>query len=139
AVTMSCATQQARALNMVTASNHLTGELMALVVMHEAVGCGYQYPSSDAKLDTADLDAELTWAYTQHEIAKTPPTSGSIAPLIGTPAYENNGKIAREVKAAYALFDSYRNLKESLTSVYNIKTAALIINKLFWVPLVGPI
>lgn len=131
AVARSCAVQRARTLNTVTAVNHLTGELLAVVVLHEAVGCRKASKSEEGRQDTAQLDTALLAGKKAHDVLEP----GTGIPVTGTPAYDD---VHSEVYAVYALLDGYKALKQWLVYVYGTKAVGLFLEKLKVVPIVGP-
>lgn len=151
AVAMSCSVQRARTLNAVTAVNHLTGELLAVVVLQESFG-GWKAGSGEAR-DTEAEDDELR---TAKEIAPNVKTdfddfsfpkdiikffkvfdestqshdfAAKLALALAgfnearTPAYNS---VKKSVKSDNALLDAHRELKKTLALLYRLKAKALL-------------
>jgi hypothetical protein len=133
AVAVAAALQDARTLNTITAANHLTGELLALVVIHEAIGCRYENRDQDGPQDTTSLDNQMMAEWVTHEMRKIP-------------AQRPDGKLTsfddvqgKKVYAVYALLDSHKDLKQSVLTVYRIRNLGLLCLALQDVPYVGPV
>jgi len=105
----SAAQWHARGLNAITAANHQIGEMVSLLVLHEAVG-GRRIGRVVG--DTRRADAQLDAAYDSARQAGC-----------ATPAY-STVREQRGVRAEMTLLDAKRNLKEKLTHVYIAKIAA---------------
>lgn len=149
AVALSCAVQNARTLNGVTAVNHLTGELLAVVILQEALGG--ERPGSGQARDTKKEDQELDDAKlitsssgfnpTSHDFVKQIAQAGANSappmPLI-TPAYEKVRAKSQGVKFDNALLDAHRELKTWLALVYRLKVPCMFLIAVpFDVPIVG--
>lgn len=121
AVALSCATQQARCMNSITAANHLIGELLAAVVLHESIGRRFASDSKEGVQDTSSLDNVLTIAKLSHDVQAVQAMS-MVPKKPDTPAYD---KIHSKVHSVYALLDSYKSLKQELIYNYTKKNLAL--------------
>jgi hypothetical protein len=112
AVAISAGAMQARSMNAITATNHVIGEMAALVIIHEAVG-GKALDNNDPNEEaTASEDEALDLAY-----------SAATAAGATTPAYET----VRQKGGIYAertLLDTKKVLKKYLTWCYWQKAAA---------------
>ncbi len=102
----------ARGMNAVTATNHVIGEMMSFVILHEAIGGQRLEGGVDGPADTERVDAALDAAQ-------------AAASALGarTPAYET----VRQQEGIYAdrtLLDSKVQLKRWLTWIYLMKAAA---------------
>jgi hypothetical protein len=117
AVAVSSATQMARGMNAVAGVQHLMGELLALVVVHNAIG-GDRLPDP-GKQDTADEDRGL-------EIAKTALDAASMKGSIAI-GYDS---VKKEVEAEAALLTSYKRLKIALAIALGVEAAGHLL-KLF--------
>lgn len=112
-VAITAATWQARGMNAVTATNHVIGEMLAFVALHEAIGGPrLDNPEELGPADTSEVDARLEAAY-------------RIASSMGarTPAYTT----VRQEDGVYAdntILESKIRLKEWLTWIYYMKAAA---------------
>ena len=111
-IAYSGAVWQARGMNAITATNHVIGEMAALVILHEAVG-GEALDNGDSMEEaTKKQDNRLDLAYQAARAAGA-----------RTPAYET----VRQKGGVYAertLLDSKKVLKEYLTWCYWQKVAA---------------
>jgi hypothetical protein len=126
----------ARGMNVITATNHLIGEMQALVVLHAAVG-GEEMENKnpldpqEAEQAKANLDAASSELDTAWRIAKTLGAS--------TPAYqdETNKKVGEQVKSGATLRASMTDLKKALAKVYYAKAGASILEKSVYPPTVA--
>lgn len=109
------ATVLARGMNTVTATNHVMGEMMSFVLLHEAIGGPRLEGRRPGPADTDREDGLLDAAYV---------AASSFAGYgIRTPAYD----LVRQrggVFVDYTLLDSKKRLKELLAWVYFTKAAA---------------
>lgn len=122
AVALSSATQMARGMNAITGVQHLMGELLALVVVHNAIG-GDRLPDP-GKQDTSAEDTGLEVA---KGVLKGTALGGEIA--VG---YDS---VKKEVEAEAALLKSYKRLKVALAIALGVEAAGHAL-KLF--PLTAP-
>lgn len=112
AVALSAATVRARALNALTATNHLIGELEALVVLHHAIGGDPM--DGEGQADPADdLDEELEAASEVAEGAGGVPEAGDTSDTIGQPIEPTEGA---------TLHDSFVRLKQVMLWTYETYT-----------------
>lgn len=105
-----------RGLNAITATNHVMGEMAAMIVVHHALG-GNKLDKNEVAEETKDIDRRLTAAAIAAKAAGA-----------NTPAFET----VREkdgVRAGMTLLDSKIELKEMLTKVYLSKVAAKIMQQ----------
>jgi hypothetical protein len=114
AAAYSAAVWQARGMNAITATNHVIGEMMAFVVVHEAIGGARLDHPEMGPADTRELDDELDRA-------------AAIAQGLGarTDAHETVRQRGG-IHADRTLLDAKKTLKELLTEVYRTKAAARI-------------
>jgi hypothetical protein len=109
AVAKSLGTWKSRNLNAVTAHQHHIGELLAVAIVHHAIG-GDNLDKQRVG-DTEEIDYKLDSAYQAAKMSEK-----------GTPAYKD---VRSEVKVGAALLDAHRNLKKLLTMVYVAKAVAI--------------
>lgn len=132
AVAQSTAVQRARTLNTLTASNHLSGELMALVVLHESFGT----ESGLGDANTSDLDTELERLDADHDNPVWQVPAKAFGLQVFKPAI---GEVKKKVQVRYALLDSYRSLKEFTIDIYRVKVLGEQLAALAELPFVGPV
>jgi hypothetical protein len=124
----------ARIMNTVTAANHLTGEVMAIVIYHEAFGS-----PSDKSEDSSDLDTILEITKTINEGVKTAADAVS-APYPAIPeeliAYE---KVHAKIESNYAIRDAKLTLKILYPQMVILpKILSHILQACFPIPIFGP-
>jgi hypothetical protein len=128
AVAYTSAVWMARGMNVITATNHLMGEMQALVVLHAAVG-GEEMEDKkpldpqEAQQAKADLDAATTELDVAREFA--------IEAGASTPAYPPgpDRKVGERVKSGATIRASMTDLKKALTKVYIAKAGAALLEK----------
>ncbi len=118
AVAYSVGLQKARALNVITSTNHAMGEMMAMLIVHHALGGDLldegkkaeQYARQRGRLNR--LNSELD------EVYKTARTVGA-----RTPAY-TTVRQKRGIRAEATILRAKMNLKKYLIAIYQAKIAA---------------
>lgn len=123
------ATWQARGLNSTTATNHIIGEMMAFVAIHEALGGTGLDPETPLSTHGAaaeearedSVNARLTAAW-------------QLANRAATPAYET---VKQDIKARRTIYDAKMRLKRWLTYIYYMKAAALAMQDTGIAPIVA--
>jgi hypothetical protein len=147
AVTISSARQMARGLNAVTAANHLLGELLSLVALHEAIGGKFNddgdegYPDDltarlrDARARIDGYEQTLDERKRDHEILRK--TTSYNARYIAWDEVRDADK--KHAAADNMLLDSRADLKRVLGDVYLVKNVGLGLyslgEKITWPPL----
>jgi len=123
AVAGSVSVQMARGLNTVTTINHLMGEILGLVVVHDAIG-GDRLPNCPKQDTDSEKDAL--------EIFKN-----TLEGLGGKASAYND--VSKDVKAEAALLKGYKDLMRRLTEIYGIMIVGKTLQQLGAVPYVGPV
>ena len=125
AVAYSGAVWKARGMNAVTATNHVMGEMMGFVILHEAMGGQRLEHPEMGPADTRRPDAALDSAYhAAHGMGAS------------TPAYS----VVRQREGIYAdrtLLDSKIKLKKWLTHIYRMKAIAKAMQQSSFPPIVA--
>lgn len=135
AVAYSGAIWMARGMNVITATNHLIGEMQALVVLHAAIG-GEELENkrpldpaeasqAKSRLDAATRELDIAWA---------------IARAVGaqTPAYpEQYKRVGERVESGATYRAGLTDLKNALAKVYFAKTAATLLKDSVYPPTVA--
>ncbi len=113
----------ARGMNCITATNHLIGEMQALVVIHIAIG-GEELEGKDPldpdesqqrqdEFDSASEDLDFAWNLVRF--------------VSNTPAYPNdNERVGERVEVGATVRAGLTDLKKALTFVYGIRAIAII-------------
>lgn len=112
---------RARGMNVLSAHQHLQGEVVSLIIVHHAIG-GDELDENQVG-DTRRQDGRLDRAW-----------RAAVAAGAQTPQYRN---VRKEVRAGATLLRSNRILKEMLTRVYWAKMAAEIMQKSKFPPVVA--
>lgn len=113
AVAEGLANWKARNLNAVVAQQHLIGELLSFVVVHDAIGGSNLDTQTEA--DTRKVDSRLDWVAAE-------------AQALGANTYAYDD-VSQSVKVEAALLKSYVRLKRILTGVYYGKIAAKLMQR----------
>jgi hypothetical protein len=119
AVAYSGALWQARGMNAITGTNHVIGEMLAFVVLHEAIGGTRLDNPSDGPADTQEIDHRLDAAHYEAEALGA-----------STPAYDT----VREQGGVFAdrtLLRSKEELKKRLRDIYCQKVTARVLQMFF--------
>lgn len=118
AVAYSSATWMARGMNSVTAVNHLIGELMSFVVLYDAIG-------------VRETTKEKQQQVLQVEVAALRAAAGGAKnAATKTPAFESiDGRKGFDVHVADTVRDGKKNLIETWTTLYGIKTLVIPLEK----------
>ena len=115
---------QGRAMNALTTTNHVIGEMMGMVIVHHAVGGDELDESADDQASEENQQLELAYRMLM--------ASGYSSSM--TPAYDT---VSAEVNAGAAVLISKATLKELLTQVYITKTAAWLMQQSGFPPVVA--
>ncbi|MBY0525260.1 MAG: Tad domain-containing protein [Gemmataceae bacterium] len=120
ATAYSAAVWQARGMNGITAANHLLGELMSYAILIDALG-----PYNGEKNDTSDLAQKLDLAANEAKLA------GGVT---GTYVYDSIKDRTTNIRSTNTIFEGKKNLIRALTTVYNIKAIAAVLEKIVILP-----
>ncbi len=131
-IALSASQVQARGMNAVTASNHIIGELLALVVIHHAFGGDeLDVPQAKDSPDDSQTQDDLNNAF-------------DLATIVDAdPPIDTSGDIKKDVnetpQAGATLFDSVIRLRRVLTWTYEAYAIGAILQQFQDVPYIGPI
>ncbi len=123
-VAYSGAVWQARSMNALTATNHVIGEMLGMVIVHHAVGGDELDNHADDQ--APDENEELDTAYQV--------LMGTGYPDSSAPAYDT---VSADVNAGAAVLKAKKELKELLTKVYYAKAAAWLMQQSGFPPVVA--
>lgn len=131
-IALSASQVQARGMNAVTTSNHIIGELLALVVIHHAFG-GDEMDVPEAKKSDDDQQTkdDLDNAF-------------ELATIVDAdPPIDTSGDIKKDVnetpQAGATLFDSVIRLRRVLTWTYEAYAIGAVLQQFEDIPYIGPI
>lgn len=125
---------QARAMNAVTASNHIMGELMALVIIHHAFG-GDELDNGESKdsPDDASTSKEVELAYEIQSVIG----AGAVPPISNASTIKSD--VNETPKAGATLFDSVIRLRRVLAWSFYAYGFGGALQQLKPIPIVGQI
>jgi hypothetical protein len=128
AVASSAGVELARGMNAITTTNHLIGELHALVVLHHALGGD-------------ELDGRANVAATPADIKNNLDTTFKIvvsATAGAAPVQAEYDDVAKEPQTGGALRDCRLRLKQVMTWAYASHAVGRFFLDMGWIPAVGP-
>ncbi|MDB5339236.1 MAG: hypothetical protein JWN70_4855 [Planctomycetaceae bacterium] len=132
-IALSASQVEARGMNAVTASNHIIGELLALVVIHHSFG-GDELDNGESKDSPEDNSTkeELDLAY---EVAETLGSGETLPPMLNSETVKND--VYETPKAGATLFDSVIRLRRVLSWAFYAYGLGGALQKVKEVPIVG--
>ena len=138
AIAFSASLVQARAMNAITATNHVIGEMNAFVVLHEAIGGELLERGGTAESTQSLHGVKIKSGSDLQEINNNLDIAFQAASGMGaiTTAYQT----VREqdgIQADATIVDSKSKLKTILTTVYQTKFAAILMQRSGFAPIVA--
>jgi hypothetical protein len=136
-VAYSASVEMARGMNSITAINHLTGELTALVILIHTLGGDELDQNQQGPSTPFGLDAVLDIAYYAAKgVQDVPPAGIPVVPTILDEAYTDEA--SKDSDVGGAIYDARMRLKMVLAWAYQAHFIGGIITQGGIIPIVGP-